>query len=348
MAASGLMTSLGLGENDTLLAVTQMVHIAALVCVLLPGLASGATIVLLPLFDAAQCLDLIERWRCSYFFMLPTMLRFVVEEQGRNARDVSSVRSCLVGGDTVPVILQECFRVLFGVPVRELFGMTEAGPIACIRERTLRCGSVGPAVSVVDTRVVDPAGGVVSDGQVGELQIQSPANCLGYWDDEQATAATFDQGWLRTGDLMRRDGDGFFWFDGRVKQIIVRGGSNISPQEVEEALYGHPAVLEAGVIGLPSSVHGEIVIAFVAVRDGLSTSEQELQDFARDLIAEYKVPERILFLPTLPKGRTSKVDRSALKDLALANLGREPRAELWEYQLRDSASQVTTPTPSMA
>ena len=176
---------------------------------------------------------------------------------------------------------------------------------------------MGPALDLVDTRVADPTGNVVADGQVGELQVQSPANCVGYWDDPRATAAAFDDGWLRTGDLVRRDADGFFWFEGRAKQIIIRGGSNISPQEVEEALYHHPAVLEAGVIGMPDPVHGEKVIAYVALREGLTASEQELRDLVRSRIADYKTPERILFLPALPKGLTGKVQRRALKELAL-------------------------------
>ena len=319
IGATELMSSLGLDETHILLAVTQMVHVAALSCLLLPGIRSAATVVLLPAFDADQCLDLIERRRCSYLLILPAMLRFVVEEQGRRPRDVGSVRLCLAGGDTVPVTLQERFRALFGIPVRELFGMTETVPVTCIRDGAPRTGSIGPALDALDTRVADLAGRVLADGQVGELQVQSPANCVGYWDDPKSTAATFDDGWLRTGDLVRRDADGFYWFEGRVKQIIVRGGSNISPQEVEEALYHHPAVLEAGVIGMPDPVHGEKVIAFVALRDGLTAGEQELRDLVRSRIADYKTPERIVFLPALPKGLTGKVQRRALKDLAITS-----------------------------
>jgi long-chain acyl-CoA synthetase len=192
--------------------------------------------------------------------------------------------------------------------------------LGLVQQRLQAIGIVlafGGAVLLVDIRVADATGDVVADGQVGELQVQSPANCVGYWDDPRATAAAFDHGWLRTGDLVRRDADGFFWFEGRAKQIIIRGGSNISPQEVEEALYHHPAVLEAGVIGMPDPVHGEKVIAYVALREGLTASEQELRDLVRSRIADYKTPERILFLPTLPKGLTGKVQRRALKELAL-------------------------------
>jgi long-chain acyl-CoA synthetase len=319
VAAARQTCSLGLDETHTLLAATQMMHIAALIVVLLPGIATSGTVVLLPAFDAGRSLDLIERWRCSYLFILPAMLRFVVEEQTRTPRDVGSLRLCLAGGDTVPVTLQERFCILFGIPVREIFGMTETAVVASIRAGVPRNGSLGPALDLVDTRVVDLAGNVVADDQVGELQVQSPSNCVGYWDDPRATAATFDDIWLRTGDLVRRDADGFFWFEGRVKQIIIRGGSNISPQEVEEALYHHPAVLEAGVIGMPDPANGEKVIAFVALRDGLTVGEQELRRFVRGRIADYKTPERIVFLPVLPQGLTGKVQRRALKDLALAS-----------------------------
>ncbi len=312
-----LMRELGLAEDDTMLAVTQMMHVAALTCVLLPGILTGATVVLIPLFDAAQTLDLIERWRCSYMITLPAMLRFVVEEQARHPRDVGSMRVCLAGGDTVPVTLQENFRRWFGAPVREMFGMTETVPVTCIPADAPRIGSMGVAVDSVETRVADLTGKVLGDGEVGELQVQSPANCVGYWNDPVATANTFDHGWLRTGDLVRRDADGYFWFEGRVKQIIVRGGSNISPQEVEEALYHHPAVLEVGVIGKPDPVHGEKVVAFVALREGLTAAEQELRDFVRARIADYKTPERIVFLPALPKGLTGKVQRRDLKEVAI-------------------------------
>jgi len=316
IAQTGMASILGLNGNDILLAATQMVHISALSCVLLSGIACGATVVLLPTFDPAYCLNVIERRRCSFLVLLPAMLRFVVEEQDSRPRDVGCVRLCLAGGDSVPVSLQEGFRTLFGVPVRELFGMTESAPITCIQERALRNGSVGPALEIVDTRVADTTGAALGDNQVGELQVQSPGNFVGYWNDTAATAATFTDGWLRTGDLVRRDADGFFWFEGRLKQIIVRGGSNISPQEVEEVLYVHPAVLEAGVVGMPDPVYGEKVIAFVTLRDGVIGGEQELRDFVRTRIAEYKTPEQIIFLTDLPKGLTGKVERRALKELA--------------------------------
>src|SRR5262249_11684687 len=158
----------------------------------------------------------------------------------------------------------------------------------------------------------DTRGADVPTGETGEIVVRSPANCIGYWNDAEATSALLRDGWLHTGDLGSRDADGYFWFTGRLKQIIIRAGSNISPQEVEEALYPHRAVFEAGVIGQPDAVYGEIVVAFVAMREGLSATEIELREFARLRLADYKVPERILFLPSLPKGLTGKVQRREL------------------------------------
>jgi long-chain acyl-CoA synthetase len=251
-------------------------------------------------------------------FILPTMLRFLVEEQARAPRAVSCMRVCLAGGDTVPVTLQEGFYHLFGTQVRELYGMTETVPVTCIPSNQTRTGSVGTALHVLETRVSGFDGRVVADYEVGELQVLSPANCIGYWDDAKSTNATFDDGWLRTGDLVMRDSDGFFWFKGRTKQIIVRGGSNISPQEVEEALYDHPAVLEAGVVGAPDPIQGETVMAFVALRRDMTATEHELISFVKARIADYKTPERVMFLPVLPKGLTGKVQRRALTDLMAA------------------------------
>jgi long-chain acyl-CoA synthetase len=176
---------------------------------------------------------------------------------------------------------------------------------------------MGRVLPNVELRLVDPTDRDVADGEAGEVIVRSTGNCAGYWDDPTATAEALRGGWLHTGDLASRDADGYLWFRGRVKQIIVRAGSNISPQEVEEALYQHPAVLEAGVVGKPDEVYGERVVAFVALRPGTSATGAELQAFARERLADYKMPEQILFLPELPKGLTGKVDRRALKHRSL-------------------------------
>ena len=196
--------------------------------------------------------------------------------------------------------------------------MTETLPITLNPKGALRPGSMGVSKQGFELRIVDSAGQNVGDNETGEVVVRSAANCVGYWSDPAATEAVIVDGWLRTGDLASRDADGYYWFKGRKKQIIVRAGSNISPQEVEEALYLHPAVQEAGVVGAPDILYGEQVVAFVVARIGHTVDEETLRQFVRQRLADYKVPERIVFLKELPTSPTGKVLRRALKELLAA------------------------------
>lgn len=303
------------------LATTPMMHISALLMVV-GSIYGGAATVLLPGFDPAAILDAIERHRCNFTMSLPALLQFIVDEQARKPRDVSSLHNVLAGGDSVPLALQRRFQELFGIPLQEFYGQTEGGFIAINPRESIREGSMGIPLPTVQLRIVDPSGHDVPEGDTGEVVLRSPAHCCGYWNDPQATASLMRDGWLCTGDLAGRDTDGRLWFRGRAKQIIVRAGSNISPQEVEEALYQHPAVRETGVVGKPDPVYGELVIAFVALREGnTGVTESELREYARERLADYKVPEQILIIAELPKGLTGKVDRRALKEHWLADHG---------------------------
>jgi long-chain acyl-CoA synthetase len=195
--------------------------------------------------------------------------------------------------------------------------MTELVPYCINRQGGNRKeGSIGQPSAGVTLRLVDESGCDVPAGEIGEIIARSEATMVGYWNDPGATAAALRDGWLYTGDLGRIDEDGCYWFVGRKKEIIVRGGSNISPLEVEEALYQHPAVREAGVIGVPHEALGEQVAAFVAVKEGTNPSVDELQQFLQDRLAGYKIPETIFFLPDLPKGPTGKIHRKTLRDRA--------------------------------
>jgi long-chain acyl-CoA synthetase len=311
-----LMKYFDLGEPDTLLLITSLMHVSGLVLQLVPALISGATVVLVPAFQAAAVLDAGERHGCTWSGALPTMLQFLVEEQTARPRRIP-FRTFIGGGDTVPLSLNRRFEELFGIPVLDVFGMTENVPLCGNLKDTRRPGSIGRPMEGVEARVLGLTGRELGDGEIGELAVRTPGNFIRYWNDPVETAATLQGGWLLTGDLVRRDRDGYFWFEGRKKQIIVRGGANIAPQEVEAALYQHPAVLEAGVIGLPDPVHGERVVAFVTVRAGHSPGEQELREFARERLSDHKVPERIEFLGSLPIGPTGKVLRRALKEMAM-------------------------------
>ncbi len=300
------------------LLMTPLMHSSGMF-VLLASMQRGEPCVLLPTFDPAAVLDAVEQHRCTTTLTLPAMMQFVLEEQARKPRDASSLRVIFAGGDSVPVALQERTRQLMGVTMAEGLAQTETGPTICNPRVAPKLGSLGIAKPGVDLRIVD----VVTQqevpvGEPGELLVRSPAVCSEYWRNPEATADALRNGWFHTGDLVSRDDDGYYWFRGRLKEIIIRGGSNISPQEVEEALYTHPAVLEAGVIGKPHEVWGEVVLAVVALREGQSASELELREHARKTLADYKVPEHIHFMATLPKGVTGKVHRKALREALAA------------------------------
>ena len=302
------------------LIMTPMMHVSGLY-VLLCTLWLGQASVLLAVFDPGAVLDAIEQHRCSLTLTLPALMQFVLEEQLRKPRDVSSLRVIFGGGDTVPLALQNRVREILGVELLEGLAQTETGPIAGNPPNAPRPGSIGTLRHGVEARVVDFDYHDVPEGQVGELLVRSSGVCSGYWNNPEASAEALKDGWWCTGDLVSRDSDGYYWFRGRRKEIIIRGGSNISPQEVEEALYTHPEILEAGVVGEPHSVWGELVVAFVALREPATADEASIREHARKHLADYKVPERVHILPVLPKGATGKVHRKALKDKLLGEKG---------------------------
>ena len=318
LGTARLMAGVAPESFDSVLVMTQMMHTSGINCDLLPALLKGGTAVLVPAFNAALVLDLMERYGCTYTMGLPSLVQFLIEEQVRQPRQIHSLRTFIAGGDSVPVAMQERFQQLFGIPLREAFGMTESLPSLFNPADAIRPGSLGRVVEGAEVRIIDGNGRNLGDNQIGEIIVRSPANCIGYWDDLAATSETVRDGWLHTGDLGRRDEDGYHWFEGRKKEIIVHGGSNISPQEVEEALYSHPAVLEAAVIGIPDAAYGEKVIAFVSLREAMTATGAELMDHARRALADYKVPEQIFFIAELPKGITGKIQRRVLKQMATA------------------------------
>jgi len=282
------------------------------------SICDGYPVVLLPRFDPAAALDAIDRSGCTSFGALPTMALAMLEEQTARPRQLATLRSAISGGDGVPPALQKRFKQVFGVELLEAYAMTEMCAIAANIPGACREGSVGLPLEGIEVRVVDLDGRDVPVGETGEITVRGSSLCIGYWKDPEATRAAMVGGWLHTGDLGAIDSDGFIWFRGRKKEVIIRAGSNISPQEVEEALYKHPAVLEVGVIGVPDPVTIERVAAFVVLRQGQNVSADELCAFARRHIADYKAPEEIHFRNELPKNAVGKVQRRALKEMLAA------------------------------
>ncbi|MBX3440277.1 MAG: acyl--CoA ligase [Planctomycetaceae bacterium] len=311
--------------NDVILTGTSLSHIGGSLFGL-STLAAGGQIVLPRIGSGEEVLTLLRQQRPTILWMLPVGLFTLVDDHDAAAADFSSVRLCLSGGDKVARVLEQRFTEIAGFPIDESYGMTEIG-LSMINPPSgeNRLGSVGQPCPGYELSLRDETGNEVPVGTAGRLWVRSPTNMVGYWDNAQATAETIVEGWLDTGDLMRLDDEGYAWFCGRKKQIIVHDGSNICPQEVEEAIEEHPAIDAVGVIGLHDLVHGENVRAYVTLRPGAArpTSDEIIQ-FARERIG-YKAPEEIVVLDTMPLNATGKVDRVALKTLAEAGLAANHR-----------------------
>ena len=308
---------LGAATYERCLLSLPLCHCAALGICLLPGTEVGGTLTILPCFEPGAVLHTIARDRITFAGGLPVMINALINYPDAARHDLSSLKVFIGGGDCVPLEVQKRFHQLFGVHVDELCGMTEV--IYCNQPVNLgqrRAGSIGKPVGDVRICLEDADGNEVPDGEVGEIVVYSGAVTLGYWNDPENTRLALRGGGMHSGDLARRDAEGFLWFAGRAKDIIIRGGSNISPGEVEDVLYTHPAVYEAGVVGVPCRELGQRVRAYVALKPGARATDKDLIDWAAKNIAAYKVPESIEFLAALPKGLTGKVLRKALRDQA--------------------------------
>jgi long-chain acyl-CoA synthetase len=304
----------GLSADDVIVLSAAMAHGSGLFFSM-TFILLGLPVVVLESFDPGAVLDNIERYRGSYIFGFPYQYSTLVAAQRAKPRDVSSLRICLTGGDICPVDLQEQVGSMLGAPLYNAWGATEiVGSVTF----GLQPGPVVRIVKGAQIRMVDDNGNDVADGEVGELLVRGPSVFVGYWGDPEATAQALKNGWYHTGDLMRRGDDDELWFVSRKKDIIIRGGTNISPMEIEEALVAcHPAVEEAAVVGKPDEVLGQRVLGFVRLAPGVKKGAvaEILKNVAKRLAA-YKVPDGIRVVETLPRNALSKVDRRALEAMA--------------------------------
>ncbi len=307
--------SWGLRPDDVAPVFTPMFHTGGLNVFTLPLLLIGGTVILPRRFEPATALAVLAQKRPTLLFLVPTMFQMLADVPGFAEADLSSLRWAIAGGAPCPDRLYDVYRAK--VPVfKQGYGLTEVGPnnFATPDEDAARKrGSVGRPTLFVRYRVVDAAGRDVGVDQVGELLLAGPTVCAGYWRNPQDTASAFDGVWFRTGDLVRYDGDGYFYVVDRKKDLIISGGENVYPAEVEEALYAHPAVAEAAVVGQPDARWGEVVVAVVVCRAGASATAAELVAHCRERLAGYKVPKRFEFRPALPKSAAGKILRGEVR-----------------------------------
>ncbi|MCT0224647.1 class I adenylate-forming enzyme family protein [Synechococcus sp. CS-1328] len=317
---ASLVQALELKATEEVLAGSSLAHIASSGLVL-AALSAGALAVVASTIDSPSLELLLRRHRPAVLLILPAVLFGLVRDERLRSTDLQSIRLCISGGDKVPHQLQQEFRAAAGFSIDECYGMSEIGFATLAPPNgEIRIGSVGSLCPGFSGSLRDESGREVADGEEGRLWIQAPSIMVEYWENPDATAETIQAGWVDTGDEMRLDGDGYLWFCGRRKQIILHDSSNICPQDVEEALEEHPAVDLAGVIGIQDPVHGENVRAYVTLRPGVAAPpDEELIAFARARVG-YKAPEEIRRLEAMPLNVVGKTDRLALRQLAAASL----------------------------
>jgi long-chain acyl-CoA synthetase len=263
----------------------------------------GGCLTLLPRFDPGKALEIVARDRVNTFLGVPTMYAAMLHHEG--SFDASSLELCVSGGAAMPVEVLRGFEERFGCTVLEGYGLSESTAIAAFNrpDRERKPGSIGIPVPDTEMRLDGE-----EDGGPGEILLRGPTVMKGYWNRPEATAETLDgDGWLRTGDIARVDEDGYYFVVDRKKELVIRGGFNVYPREIEEVLYEHPAVREAAVLGIPHESLGEEVGAAVVLRDGETATAEEIRDYVKSRVAAYKYPRRVWFADELPKGPTGKI-----------------------------------------
>jgi long-chain acyl-CoA synthetase len=296
--------------DEVILGALPLFHSFGQTCGLNCAVASGACLSLIPRFDPSKALGIIERDGVSVFQGVPTMYAAMLAHPERDSFDVSTLRLCVSGGGAMPLEVMRGFEETFGCIILEGYGLSETSPIASFNHPHMerKPGSIGTPIEGVEMRVVDEDRKPVVQGEVGEVAIRGHNIMKGYWRKPEATADAIDsEGWFYTGDMARVDEDGYFYIVDRKKDLIIRGGYNVYPREVEEVIYEHPAVHEAAVIGIPHPELGEEVGAGIALNEGAEASPEEIREYVKGQVAAYKYPRVVWIVDELPKGPTGKI-----------------------------------------
>ena len=306
-------------EQDVALITLPLFHSTAQTCQMNSGLYGGNRMVLLPRFESGVVLEAMRRERVSFWIGVPTMywtlLKHMAAEKIDAAPIAEHLRLCISGGAPMPVEVMRQFEETFGVRVLEGYGLSETSPVACFNQihRPSKPGTVGQPIFGVDVRCVDEQGRPVPSGERGEVIIRGPNIMKGYYNRPEATDDAMRNGWFHTGDIGTIDADGYVSIVDRKKDMILRGGFNVYPRELEEVMMTHPAVSLVAVIGVPDERLGEEVKAFVVRKPGATVTEDELLDWCKEQFAAYKYPRQIEFRDALPMGATGKILKRALR-----------------------------------
>jgi long-chain acyl-CoA synthetase len=296
-------------SDDVIFGGLPLFHSFGQTCGLNTAVSVGACLTLVSRFTPEKAFQVLVRDRVTVFEGVPTMYVALLAAPDRLEHDVSALRVCVSGGAALPVEVLRGFEATFGCVILEGYGLSETSPVASFNhpDRVRKPGSIGTPIRGVRMRIVDDNGRDVAPGEVGEIAIRGDNLMKGYWGRPEATNEAIPDGWFRSGDLGRVDEDGCLYIVDRKKELIIRGGYNVYPREIEEVLYEHPAVVEAAVIGLPDPALGEEVGAAVVVKPGAGVTAEEIRDYVKGQVAAYKYPRHVWLEPALPKGPTGKV-----------------------------------------
>lgn len=303
--------------KERFLAALPLFHVFGLTVLMNMSVMRAGELILLPRFEIASVLQTVKKKRPTIFPGAPTMYVAIINHKETAATDMSSINICVSGSAALPLEVQEQFERMTGGRLIEGYGLTEASPVTHANPLWgyRKAGTVGIPLPDTDAIVADPVTGErLPAGQLGELLVRGPQVMLGYWRRPEETAKTLKDGWLHTGDLATVDEEGYFTIMDRMKDVIIAGGFNVYPREVEEVLFEHPAVKEASVVGIKDSYRGETVKAYIVLKEGWQVSSQQLDVWCRERLASYKVPRQYAFRAELPKTMVGKVLRRRLQE----------------------------------
>jgi len=298
-----------------MLSVLPLFHSFGQTCNQNSTILGGARLTYMEKFDPEDALRVMERDKVTIFAGVPTMYFQLLAVSDANHYDLSSLRYCFSGGAALPVQVMRDFEARYEVKILEGYGLSETSPVATFSRvgKEYKEGSIGEAVYGCEVKIFDPDDNELPAGEVGEIVIRGYNIMKGYYKRAEATAEAFRSGWFHSGDMGKKDEDGYLFIVDRKKDMIIRGGFNVYPREVEEVLYTHPKVLEAAVIGIPDEARGEVVKVFVSARDGESLTPEEITAFLQEQTAKFKWPKEVEVLDALPVGPTGKILKRELK-----------------------------------
>ena len=305
-----------ISPDDVVMGCLPLFHVFGLTCGLNASVRTGATLTLIPRFDPGKALEVIARDKVTVFEGVPTMYGAVLHHPDAAHADMSSLRTCVSGGSSLPEQTLREFESTFDVQILEGYGLSETSPVASFNmpDAPTKPGTIGRAIPGCEMKLIGDDGLDVGPGEgVGEIAIRGDNIMKGYWNKPEETEAAIPDGWFRSGDIANVDDEGYYTIVDRKKDVIIRGGMNVYPREIEEVLYTHPDVLECAVVGVPHPELGEDVGAAVSLQEGAKGDVDEIQQYVKDRIAAYKYPRQIWVIDELPKGPTGKILKREIK-----------------------------------